>query len=436
VKTVQRRHPHESSDRSRVAFLLLLVAALNLVYWLTPNPSLLWAQESIPEGPVTCFLAANIAEDQPTPGILLAWRTDITDTTAIDFEFARAQFTKETDRPGVLVHESGLSGIQNRDRAENQDEWRYSVMDTQVVSGTKYSYVLTATQTISINVVTTVLTQTRIYSGAPIPFDNSEICLKGSTVTPEPTETPLPTLTPTPTWTDIPTITPTPPNSPTPTWTPTPTVTPTPTNTPIPSPLPPDTPYPSPTFTPLPTETPIPPTPTETPTETPSPTFTPVISVPTPPFGVNPDPNSQSTDPFNSSIMPTPTWTPFQENQPVWPEETPTPSFPSDSSSPQESMPASAAESAPNAPTEEAIPAQAALMAAENSAEAEDETLALAAPEARAAPVVPSEYRPTPTGDGSSVLRLALYTVGALALLSALAFLLGALALFGSKPRS
>lgn len=153
-----------------------------------------------------------------------------------------------------------------------------------------------------------------------------------------------------------------------------------------------------------------------------------MISAPTPRFDANTEFNSQWTEP-NSSPLPTPEWTPPQENQPIWPEETPTPFLPFDSPPQEEFMSETAADA------QEASPVQAALMSSVDSAEDEEDAVALMAPQAPEAPPVLSEYRPTPTRNGSTPLRLALYTVGALALLSALAFLFGALALFGSKNR-
>ncbi|MBX3000552.1 MAG: hypothetical protein KF893_18675 [Caldilineaceae bacterium] len=372
--------------------------------------------------------------DQPTPGILLAWRTSITDTTTIEFELSRSQFTSadsDTFFPAVPV-----PALQDKTIAEDGSELRYTVIDTQVEDGIKYNYVLTVTKTISdtatitdrdtiTSTVLAVETHTWVYDNDPETAPrNDEICLSTSS---------RPTWTPTPTYTGHPTDTPLPP---TPTHTATPTWTPTPTNTQPPSPIvwPTDTPYPSPTFTPLPTDTPIPPTATETPTETPSPTLTPAVSAPTPRFDANTGFNSQWTDP-NSSILPTPDWNLPQENQPIWPEETPTPNFSFDALSQEAFM----AENV-NDP-QEAFPAQAALMAAvENETasnnEEENEAVALLAPaEPESLPVL-SEYRSAPARDGSTALRLALYTVGALALLSALAFLVGAVAIFGSRPRS
>lgn len=52
-----------------------------------------------------------------------------------------------------------------------------------------------------------------------------------------------------------------------------------------------------------------------------------------------------------------------------------------------------------------------------------------------ALPMVVSEYEPRPQPrDGGSVLRLALYAVGGLALVAAVAFLLGALVLTARRP--
>lgn len=110
--------------------------------------------------------------------------------------------------------------------------------------------------------------------------------------------------------------------------------------------------------------------------------------------------------------------------------ETPTPT-PTESPSPTpEPM---IAENAAMPLAEEAIPAQANLLAAENtdSGDAAVQTISALSDTAQ----VRSEYRSLPTRDGSSILRLALYTVGALAVLSAFAFLAGALALFGGRRR-
>jgi hypothetical protein len=163
-----------------------------------------------------------------------------------------------------------------------------------------------------------------------------------------------------------------------------------------------------------------------------------MVSMPTPRFDANTGFNSQWTDP-NSSILPTPDWN-QQGNQPIWPEETPAPDFSFDSPPQEEFMVENATE------PQEASPAQAAFMAsvdtdpADNNTayndEEESEVVALLAPaEPEALPVL-SEFRSTPARNGSAALRLALYTVGGLALLSALAFLVGAVALFGSRPRS
>lgn len=424
VKTVQSIHRPHNLDRSRAALLMLIfMTALGLVNWLRGPAAHVRAEERTPAALITCpLLASNMLSDQPTPGILLAWRTAITDTTTIGFELSRSQFTSvdsDSFSPPVPVPD-----LQNKTVAADGDELRYTVIDTQVQSGTKYNYVLTMTNIISdtatitdtetiTDTVLAVNTHTWTYDDDPDRQDD-EICLSSRQSI----------WTPTPTYTGQPTDTPLPP---TPTHTTTPTWTPTPTNTQPPSPIvwPTDTPYPSPTFTPLPTETPIPPTPTETPTETPLPTFTPMISAPTPRFDANTEFNSQWTEP-NSSPLPTPEWTPPQENQPIWPEETPTPFLPFDSPPQEEFMSETAADA------QEASPVQAALMSSVDSAEDEEDAVALMAPEA---PPVLSEYRPTPTRNGSTPLRLALYTVGALALLSALAFLFGALALFGSKNR-
>lgn len=424
VKPIRHVQPTQDDRRRRNTFLLLLLlVALSLGSWLQGSTAGVFAEENPPVSPITCFLAANIPEEESAPGgILLAWRTAITDTSTFRFELARAQYpAKDSGAPGQLIPESEIPGLQNQEMTENLGEWRYTVLDTRVVSDTKYAYVLTATETISLSVLS-VLTETRVFSGAPIPYDNSEICLKGSTVTPQPTETSLPTITPTPTWTSIATDTPLPP---TPTHTATPTWTPTPTNTQPPSPIifPTDTPYPSPTFTPLPTDTPVPPTPTVTPTETPSPTFTPAISAPTPRFDAG-----QPVDPANSSILPTPDWM----LTPEIPIETETPT-PTPTESPSPTPEPMIAENAAMPLAEEAIPAQANLLAAENtdSGDAAVQTISALSDTAQ----VRSEYRSLPTRDGSSILRLALYTVGALAVLSAFAFLAGALALFGGRRR-
>jgi hypothetical protein len=423
VKTIPHAHPNNDRGQSRVAFLLLLLmAAFGLVYWLQTSAPGVRAEGISPISPLTCFLAANIPSDESTQGgILLAWRTAITDTTTVKFELARAKYvSKDSNSPVERIPESKLPDLQNKEITENLGEWRYTVLDKGVGDDIKYAYVLTATETISLSILS-VLTETRVYSSASITYVNNEICLQGSTVTPAPTETPLPTITPTPTWTDIPTNTPLPP---TPTHTATPTWTPTPTNTQPPSPLvfPTDTPFPSPTFTPLPTSTPLPPTPTVTPTFTPSPTFTPAISAPTPRFDANTNPNSQS-------ILPTPEWTPTPESQSALSTETPTPT-PSETPTPEPMM----ADNASAQIDEEAIPAQTEFMASSSmmSAEAEDTRLQ-AAPLASDPPQVRSEFSAAPTRDGSSMLRLALYAVGALAAISALAFLLGALALFGRR---
>jgi hypothetical protein len=413
--------------------LWLLALAIVLAAWTGQSTPTL-AQGTDPISPITCLAAAN----RPGEGILLAWRTSITDTTTFQFKMARAQFTSPLgEMRGPLIPEDELPQLQQRTVAPDNGELRYTVVDSRVAHDTKYAYVLTMTNTISSTAVVTK-TETWTYKDDPeISSQNDEICLSTSTT---PTWTPTFTPTPTDTATPLPSNTPTPTVTATPTWTPTPTKTPTPTWTVTFTPGPTNTPYPSPTFTPLPTETPVPPTETASPTFTTTPTWTPAILTPTPQFGAVQNPAPPTVAPFNNSIMPTPTWTTEIVSNPViGGDQTP---LAMPANLPQVPAPTSTTtfDAAPleieTAPVDQnrgsQPPAELAI------AQDPSQPAVLTSMDMQTGPaVVRSEYPLPPSRvDSSPLLRFALFAVGGLALLSAIAFLLGALSLFGTNNRS
>jgi hypothetical protein len=399
---------------------------------------------------ITCLAASN----RPDTGILVAWRSTVDD--AGRFRIWRKQFTDD-HRAGddLLIDLEIISDAE----ADQQGEMRYIAVDTRVADGVLYGYTVrlvadAVDESIDDAVVIDSDVVTWRYSSDPNTAPQDEqICRQDRDPT-APTWTPTPTLTPTPTETPTPTATETPTRTPFPTWTatPTPTVTVTPTPTsPPPPPAPTDTPYPSPTPTATETPSPVPPTDTVTPTFTPSPTYTPSLSTPTPVGGVFANPGA---NPASSTDTPTPVgFSPFDNSSPL-PTETPfgmTSEFPA----PTETPFGMAAEFEDNPPTEDdptqpegQIAPAATPLVVKDVTSIDDDFLQVKIAEGITGtdevsavhelmlPILVSDYteqaRP---GETTSILRIALFTIGGLALLSAFLFLAGALTMLVSKNR-
>jgi hypothetical protein len=188
-----------------------------------------------------------------------------------------------------------------------------------------------------------------------------------------------------------------------------------------------------------------------TPTFTPSPTYTPSLSTPTPVGGVFANPGA---NPASSTDTPTPVgFSPFDNSSPL-PTETPfgmTSEFPA----PTETPFGMAAEFEDNPPTEDdptqpegQIAPAAAPLVVEDVTSIDDDFLQVKIAEGITGtdevsavhelmlPILVSDYteqaRP---GETTSILRIALFTIGGLALLSAFLFLAGALTMLVSKNR-